>query len=205
MKVKALAAVALIALGTTSTIALAASPTSAPDNNVQQQLATNLQNSGFSHVQLTPDAFLVKATDKSGDPVDMYITPDSMTELVTNVSDMHATPTADTHAAATTSGDSMFLNLPAKDELTSKVVGIDVFNNDKKSIGQIKDVAFDSAGQLKGYVLSVGGFLGIDSHYVAVRPSAVNLTWNADNKAWHAEMNTTADQLKAAPAYKYNS
>lgn len=206
MKVKALAAIALIAVGTTSTIALAASPIAAPDSNAQQQLTTNLQNSGFSHVQITPDSFLVKATDKSGDPVDMYITPDSMTELVTNVSDTHPASSAGAMSnAATNTNDGMFLAIPAKDELTSKVIGLDVFNNDKKSIGQIKDVAFDSSGRLNGYVLSVGGFLGLDSHYVAVRPSAVNLTWNASNKTWHAEMNATADQLKAAPTFNYAS
>ena len=40
-------------------------------------------------------------------------------------------------------------------------------------------------------------------HYVAVRPSAINLSYNAGNKKWHAEMNATAAQLKSAPEYKF--
>ena len=39
-------------------------------------------------------------------------------------------------------------------------------------------------------------------HYVVVRPSAINFDVK-DNK-WHAPMNANADQLKAAPEYKYS-
>ena len=42
-------------------------------------------------------------------------------------------------------------------------------------------------------------------HYVAVRPSAVNLSYDPANNKWHATMNANADQLKAAPEYKYPS
>jgi hypothetical protein len=42
-------------------------------------------------------------------------------------------------------------------------------------------------------------------HYVAVRPSSVKLTYDAEAKKWHAEMDANADQLKAAPEYKYAS
>ena len=39
-------------------------------------------------------------------------------------------------------------------------------------------------------------------HYVVVRPSAIN--FNAKDNKWHATMNADADQLKAAPEYKYS-
>lgn len=35
----------------------------------------------------------------------------------------------------------MFTNVQASDELSSKVVGVDVYNNDRQNIGSIKDVA----------------------------------------------------------------
>jgi hypothetical protein len=40
-------------------------------------------------------------------------------------------------------------------------------------------------------------------HYVVVRPSAIS--FNAKDDKWHAIMNASADQLKAAPEYKYSS
>ena len=65
----------------------------------------------------------------------------------------------------------MFTYIPAHDELSSNVVGLDVFNKDKQNIGTIKDIALDASG-LNGYIVDVGGFLGVGDHYVVVRPSA---------------------------------
>jgi hypothetical protein len=103
-----------------------------------------------------------------------------------------------------TSSGSMFTNIPAQDELSSNVVGLDVYNQNKQNIGTIKDIAFNENG-LNGYIIGVGGFLGMDDHYVVVRPSAISLSFNASDKKWHASMNANADQLKAAPEYKYPS
>ena len=85
----------------------------------------------------------------------------------------------------------MFTYVPAHDELSSNVVG---------NIGTIKDIALDANG-LNGYIVSVGEFLGMGEHYVVVRPSAIS--FNAKDNEWHATMNVNADQLKAAPEYKY--
>jgi hypothetical protein len=96
----------------------------------------------------------------------------------------------------------MFTYVPAQDELSSNVVGLDVYNEDRQNIGTIKDIALDASG-LYGYIVSVGRFLGMGDHYVVVRPSAICLEAN-DNK-WHAKMNVNANQLKTAPEYKYSS
>jgi uncharacterized protein YrrD len=98
----------------------------------------------------------------------------------------------------------MFTNIPAQDELSSNVVGLDVYNKDKQNIGTIKDIAFNANG-LNGYVIGVGGFLGMDDHCVVVRPSAISLSFNASDNKWHATMNANAAQLKAASEYKYPS
>ena len=97
---------------------------------------------------------------------------------------------------------SMFTYVPAQDELSSNVIGLEVYNEDKKNIGTIKDIALDANG-LNGYIVGVGGFLGMGDHYVVVRPSAIS--FNAKDNKWHATMNANADQLKAAPEYKYSS
>ena len=56
---------------------------------------------------------------------------------------------------------------------------------------------------MTGYIVSVGGFLGMGTHYVAVDPDAVKVTFDTINKVWRATMNASKDQLKAAPEFKY--
>ena len=51
---------------------------------------------------------------------------------------------------------------------TSKVVGLNVYNDQNQSIGSINDLLTDKTGNIKGVVLSVGGFLGMGSRYVAI-------------------------------------
>ena len=100
--------------------------------------------------------------------------------------------------AATTSG---FVKLDQGAKLSSNVVGLDVYNG-KDNLGKIKDVAFDQTG-VKAYILSVGGFLGMGTHYVAVTPSQINVTYDQGDKKWHANMSATKDALTAAPEFKY--
>lgn len=98
----------------------------------------------------------------------------------------------------------MFTSIPAGEELSSNVVGLDVYNSATKNIGKIKDIAFDQNG-VKAYIVAVGGFLGLGNHYVAVNPSAVDINFDSGARKWRAAMNTDADQLQAAPEYKYSS
>jgi hypothetical protein len=51
---------------------------------------------------------------------------------------------------------------------TSKVVGLNVYNDQNQSIGSINDLLTDKTGNIKAVVLSVGGFLGMGSRYVAI-------------------------------------
>ena len=97
----------------------------------------------------------------------------------------------------------IYVSVPENNDLSSTVVGLDIYNNDNKDIGKIKDIALNPDGRTTAYVVSVGGFLGMGDHYVAVSPSAVSITYNSSDQKWHAKMNATADQLKAAPEFKY--
>jgi hypothetical protein len=169
------------------------SQASVPD--LQQQLTTNLQQSGFTDVKIMPGSFIVQATDKTGHRVNMFLSPDSVTEVT-------AVDTND-QTGRTVAGGS-FTSVPAKDDLSSKVIGLDVYNNANQNIGTIKDVAYNGDG-VRAYIVGVGGFLSMGDHYIAVRPSAITLSYNAGEKQWHAAMDATADQLKAAPEYKYPS
>jgi sporulation protein YlmC with PRC-barrel domain len=108
-----------------------------------------------------------------------------------------------TGAAIAASSTASYINLQNADMLSSNVVGLDVYDTSNNNIGQIKDVAFDSSKAVKGYILSVGGFLGMGTHYVAVDPDAVKIKYDASDKKWHANMSATKDELKAAPEFKY--
>ncbi len=101
-----------------------------------------------------------------------------------------------------TSDGSMFVSVPVRDDLSSSIVGLDIYNAANQDIGTIKDIAF-GAGGVKAYIVGVGGFLGMGDHYIAVRPSAITLSYDDSAKKWHAAMETDADQLKAAPEFKY--
>lgn len=48
----------------------------------------------------------------------------------------------------------------------SKLVGVDVYNEQNESIGEISEVILDRTGQVKGFVVGVGGFLGMGVHDV---------------------------------------
>jgi sporulation protein YlmC with PRC-barrel domain len=168
---------------------------------LRTQLRDMLQREGFTDIHVVPSSFMVRAKDKNGDPVVMSVSPDSFTEVAEVGSSSF-----DDSAATKTMGDSagaQFVSIPDSDELSSNVVGLDVYNTQNKSIGQIKDVALNQRGRAQAYIVSVGGFLGMGEHYVAVNPANIQVTYNESDKKWHAEMSASAEQLKAAPEFKY--
>jgi sporulation protein YlmC with PRC-barrel domain len=51
---------------------------------------------------------------------------------------------------------------------SSKLIGINVYNNNNEKIGDIQELIVDNSGKVDNVVLGVGGFLGMGEHYVAV-------------------------------------
>jgi sporulation protein YlmC with PRC-barrel domain len=51
---------------------------------------------------------------------------------------------------------------------SSKVIGLNVYNDSNEKLGSISELLFDKSGNIKAAVISVGGFLGVGSHLVAV-------------------------------------
>ena len=90
-----------------------------------------------------------------------------------------------------------------KDEMfSSKLKGLNITNQKDETVGEITDIAM-KGNQVDALILSVGGFLGMGEHYVAVSPSSVSIRHDAKNDKWLATMNTTKEALKAAPEFKY--
>ena len=85
---------------------------------------------------------------------------------------------------------------------SSKLKGLNVYNQKDESVGEITDIAI-KGNSVDALILSVGGFLGMGEHYVAVSPASVAVKRDAKNDKWVATMNTTKEALKAAPEFKY--
>ena len=78
-----------------------------------------------------------------------------------------------------------------------------VYDPSNNKIGEVMDVLVDKTGKVTSLIVGVGGFLGVDKKDVAVPFDAVHVT-NKDNNKWYLVMNTTKDQLKSAPGFKYD-
>ena len=199
-----------ILLATTAAVALSSAAWAASDTphnqnspKARQELTQMLQKSGYTDIRVAPTSFMVKAKDKDGNPVVISISPDSFSEM-TAVNDSSTRNTNDkgSNTGGSNNSSDTYVAVPTNDDLSSKVVGLDIYNKDNKDIGTIKDIALNPNGRASAYIVSVGGFLGMGEHYVAVNPEAVNISYK-DNK-WHADMSATADQLKSAPEFKYS-
>lgn len=55
----------------------------------------------------------------------------------------------------------------------SKVIGLDVYNQQDDKIGDINEILMDSSGKVVGYVIGVGGFLGMGEHDVLMTPDKI--------------------------------
>jgi hypothetical protein len=108
----------------------------------------------------------------------------------------------DARTTGTAPADAKFSTVPNDEILSSKLRGLNVHNQKDESVGAIADFAIKN-NQVDALILSVGGFLGIGEHYVAVSPSSVNIRYDSANDNWLASMNTTKEALMAAPEFKY--
>ena len=98
----------------------------------------------------------------------------------------------------------------------SKLVGVNVYNEQNDKIGDINDVIIDASGKVDGVVVSVGGFLGMGEHDVLMKLDQTKFSNKAsttttgstssNSKQWYPDrgvVNATKDQLKAMPQFKY--
>jgi hypothetical protein len=80
----------------------------------------------------------------------------------------------------------------------SKLSGTTVYNRDKDSIGTIDDVIVSPSDHNAFAILSVGGFLGMGKHYVAVPMGDLQITSKAVTMP-----DATKQSLEALPEFKY--
>src|SRR5689334_13591680 len=55
----------------------------------------------------------------------------------------------------------------------SKLVGVDIYNNNNENIGEVNEILVDASGKIDAVIVGVGGFLGIGEKNVALPFDAV--------------------------------
>jgi sporulation protein YlmC with PRC-barrel domain len=129
-----------------------------------------------------------------------------------------ANPPAATHEAAGMSSPKFIQAQGADKWVFSKFKGTDVLGPDNAKVGSVSDLLFDKNGKIDGFIVGVGGFLGIGEKNVAIDMSAFRVvpygagtTGTSANTPASSEDPThvnlkvswTKDELKAAPDFQY--
>jgi sporulation protein YlmC with PRC-barrel domain len=110
----------------------------------------------------------------------------------------------------------------------SKLVGVNVYNDNNEKLGSIDDLVVDKSGAIKTAIIGVGGFLGVGERYIAVKFDS--LKWsnepvrtasttsdgtrtvgssssaNANDNNWypdHGRLNLSKDEVGKLPEFKY--
>lgn len=109
-------------------------------------------------------------------------------------SDTMTAPSASTTAP---SGDAKFINSQNTDQwLSSSFIGVDVVGPDDAKIGDVSDILFDKNGNIVGYVVGVGGFLGIGAKNVALAPSSFQVVPNTSSSTTGSASSASSDDVK---------
>jgi hypothetical protein len=113
----------------------------------------------------------------------------------------------DSSAAAATQSPQFIASQGSDQMVTSKFKGTDVLGPDNAHVGDVSDILFTKDGQIKAYIVGVGGFLGIGEKNVAIDPSAFQQvaadTNSTDPNDVKLKVSWTKDQLKGAPDFQY--
>ena len=56
---------------------------------------------------------------------------------------------------------------------SSKMIGLNVYNEQNEKLGDINEIILDQSGKVLGYVVGVGGFLGMGEHDILVEPGKI--------------------------------
>lgn len=83
------------------------------------------------------------------------------------------TPPAATTSPAATKTDAAAPKLASPHWRSSKLIGVKIYNEQNERLGDINEIILDKDGKLIGYVVGVGGFLGMGEHDILVEPGKI--------------------------------
>jgi sporulation protein YlmC with PRC-barrel domain len=73
-------------------------------------------------------------------------------------------PAPSMNAAATSKGNEW---------RASKLIGVNIYNEQNEKLGDISEIILEPNGKVVGYVIGVGGFLGMGQHDILVEPGKI--------------------------------
>jgi sporulation protein YlmC with PRC-barrel domain len=82
----------------------------------------------------------------------------------------------------------------------SKLIGVNVYNEQNEKLGGISEVILDPSGKVTGYVVGVGGFLGMGEHDILVEPSKIKFVNEPVRTSANTPATTPATNPPAAGA-----
>lgn len=118
-----------------------------------------------------------------------------------NETDKKASPDPGIRIADTAATGVRFTAVKPADFLSSILIGVDVYNKQNETLGEIKDLVIDEGKTITGVVVSVGSFIGLGESYVVLDPASIVV--NRVNGSWRAFVDTSKDTLKSAPKFFY--
>ena len=78
---------------------------------------------------------------------------------------------------------------------SSKLVGLNVYNDQNEKLGDISEILLDKSGKVDGVVIGVGGFLGMGQHDIMVEMSKLKFV----DEAVRTSSTTTTTTGSATP------
>ncbi len=115
-----------------------------------------------------------------------------------------AQTTAPDRASTATTAAGQFYTHQTGEMRASKLIGSKVTNAANESVGEINDVVLGSDGKVAAVIVGVGGFLGMGEREVAISYNGLKFAKDSSSRDV-ITVNATKDQLKAAPAWKWDS
>jgi sporulation protein YlmC with PRC-barrel domain len=113
-----------------------------------------------------------------------------------------AAPTAP-GADSTRPGSSQIVETQAKDEwLASKLKGTAVLGSDNQKIGDVVDILLDKSGQVRAFIVGVGGLLGLGTKEVAIDLTEFREVPASNGNKAQLKVSMTKEQLTRAPDFK---
>jgi hypothetical protein len=87
--------------------------------------------------------------------------------------------------------------------LAKDLIGQTVYAPDKAKIGSISDLILSKDGKtVQGFVIGVGGFLGIGEKSVALQMDRLQMQSKPEGGGWQLVMDVKKEELSNAPAFK---
>lgn len=175
-------------------------------------VATGLSTAAFAQEAGTPSPMAPDATTPSTDTTTPGATtpapaaPDATTPGMTSPDATTTSPDATTTAPSVTTtpsdtGSAILLDQQVDGQrLGTKLMGAAVYSTTGEHIGDINDIIVGSDGMVRGFLVGVGGFLGIGEKDVAITYGAVSSSVD-DGGNPRLVVNLTKEQLTDAPAF----